>query len=162
MRYLTNSEAKNAEKFMKIAAGEATRSTCKKSQRGAIIVKDNKIIGKGYNKVTLQPLCEPCIREKIEDNSRVELCSAIHAEQLAILDAIKNNFSLANSTMYQIKLKNGEMRQSGKPSCTVCSRIIQESGIKEFVLLHTSGYVAYTSEELNELSFRYFLNKEEL
>lgn len=152
-------EAKEAERYMKIAADHAKNSECKKSQRGAIIVKNDEILGIGYNKVTLEELCNPCIREGINDNSRAELCSAIHAEQMAIIDAVNNRKALVGSRMYHIKVKNGEMRTSGNPSCTVCSRMIYESGIKEFVLLHEDGYVVYDAKEFNELSFKYFLKK---
>lgn len=159
MRYLIGDEAKESEEYMKIAAEYAKNSTCRKSKRGAIIVKDGEIIGKGYNKVTIEGLCDPCIREEIKDNSRVELCSAIHAEQMAIIDVINNSKSLDGSRMYHIKVKNEEMRKSGKPSCTICSREILESGIAEFVLWHEEGYMVYDSKELNELSFKYFLEK---
>lgn len=158
MRYLTGKEAKEAEEYMKIAAEYARNSNCRKSQRGAVIVKDRKIIGRGYNKVTIEELCNPCIREAVKDNSRVELCSAIHAEQMAIIDAANNGKKLIGSRMYHIKVKNGEMRQSGKPSCTVCSRMIYDVGI-EFVLWHEDGYALYNPKEFNELSFKYFLKK---
>ena len=137
------------------AAEEAMKSTCKKSKRGAIIVKDGKILGRGYNKVTLDEVCNPCIRERINDNSRAELCSAVHAEQMAILEALGKGESLRGSRMYHIKVANGEKKPSGEPSCTVCSRIIYELGI-EFVLWHKEGYAVYTPEELNRLSFKYF------
>ncbi len=157
MKHITDEkEIEEIKKYMNLAAEEAKKSTCKKSQRGAIIVKDNQIIGRGYNKVTLEKLCNPCIRENIRDNSRVELCSAIHAEQMAIIDAVNNGKSLDGSKMYHIKVKNGKMKPSGKPSCTVCSRMLYEAGIK-FVLWHENGYAIYSPEELNELSFKYFL-----
>lgn len=149
-------EIKETEYFMKMAAEEAKNSACKKSQRGAIIVKGGEIIGRGWNKVTYEKCCNPCVRESIKDNSRVELCSAIHAEQMAIIDSIKNGKSLNGSRMYHAKIKNGEAKPVEDLSCTVCSRIIYESGVAEFVLLQKKGYVIYGSKELNELSFKYF------
>lgn len=160
MRYIQEKEEiEKARYYLELAAIEATKSTCRKSQRGAILVKDSEVIGKGYNKVTLEKLCSPCIREEIKDNSRVELCSAIHAEQMAIIDAKNKNKSkfLSGSKMYHIKIKNSQMRPSGKPSCAVCSRMICEAGI-EFVLWHKEGYAIYSPKELNELSFEYFKN----
>jgi len=155
MYYLTDKkEIQETKKYMELAAKEAKKSTCKKSQRGAIIARGEVILSRGHNKVTLQDLCEPCIREDIKDNSCVELCSAIHAEQMALL-GIKNGL-LKGARMYHIKVKNGEMKPSGKPSCTVCSRIIHEVGI-EFVLWHEKGYAVYGPEEFNKISFDYFL-----
>ena len=161
MRYPTGKdEIEKIKNYMRLAAGEAKKSTCKKSQRGAIIVKDNEIIGRGYNKVTLDSLCNPCIREDIKDNNKVELCYAIHAEQMAIIDAINNKAKtgrfLNGSRMYNIKLKNGEMIPSGEPSCTVCSRMIYVAGI-EVVLWTENGFAIYEPREFNEASFRYFL-----
>ena len=151
-------ELKETEYYMGLAAEEAKKSTCKKSRRGAIIVKNGKVIGKGYNKVTFEELCDPCIREKIKDNSRVELCSAIHAEQMAIIDAANSGKTLKGAIMYHVKIKNGETVPCGDLSCTVCSRILCEAGV-EFVLLHKNGYALYKPDELNKLSFDYFLKQ---
>jgi len=157
MRYLIGEEAREAEKYILEAAEEAKKSTCKKSQRGAVIVKNGEIIGKGYNKVTNEKYCNPCIREDIKDNSRAELCSASHAEQIAILDAFKKGKDPEGSRMYHIKVKDGKIRPSGDVSCTVCSRLVLETGISEFVLLHEKGLAVYDSKEFNEKSFEYFL-----
>ncbi|MEM2089772.1 MAG: deaminase [Candidatus Pacearchaeota archaeon] len=156
MKYVTDeNEKKEIESYVGLAAAEAKNSTCKKSQRGAIIVKDGKILGKGHNKVILEDLC--CIRKNIRNNSKVELCAAIHAEQMAIINAVNAGKPLNGSRMYIIKVKDGKIKASGKPSCTVCSKMIYESGIAEVVLLHENGYAIYNSEEFNELSFEYFL-----
>ena len=158
MRYTKcKNEIKEIQHYMRLAAEEARKSTCKKSQRGALIVKGNEVLGRGYNKVTLDALCDPCIREKISDNGRVELCSAIHAEQMAIIAAVNNRRALGGSRMYCIKIKDGQMRASGMPSCTVCSRMIYEAKIAEFVLWHKSCYAIYNAKELNELSFKCIL-----
>jgi len=158
MRYLTGKEAKDAEKFIRVAAEEAKKSKCKKSQRGVVIVKNGKIIGRGHNKVTIEMYCDPCIRENIKDNSRVELCSAIHAEQMAIIDALKQGKNLEGSRMFHIKVKNKKIGFSEDVSCTVCSRIVLESGISEFVLLHRKGFALYGAEEFNKKSFEHFLD----
>ena len=159
MRYLEDEEAKEAEKIIRIAAEEAKKSKCKISQRGAIIVKNNRIIGKGHNKVTLEKYCNPCIRENIEGSERVELCSAIHAEQMAILDALKQGEKLEGSRMFHIKVKDGKIKTSNKTSCTVCSRLILEAGVSEFVLFRKEGFSLYNAEELNKKSFEHFLGE---
>jgi len=151
-------ELKETEYYMRLAAEEAKKSTCKKSRRGAIIVKNGKVIGKGYNKVTFEKPCNPCIREKIHDNSRVEMCSAIHAEQMAIIDATNRGKTLKGAIMYHVKIKNDKIVPVGDLSCTVCSRILREAGV-EFVLLYKNGYVLYKPNELNKLSFDYFLKQ---
>jgi deoxycytidylate deaminase len=160
MRYITDeNEIKEVDKFMKVAAEEAEKSGCKKSKRGSLVVKDGKIIGRGYVKPTIEKLCDPCIRENIHTNGQAELCCALHAEWVALLDALKAGNSLEGATLYHIKVKNGEIRPAKSLSCTICSRLILESGIKEFILLFEDGYRAYTAEEANKLSFDYFLRK---
>ncbi len=51
MRYvLDKNEIKEIERYMKLAAEEAKKSTCKKSQRGVVIVKNGEVIGKVWTR----------------------------------------------------------------------------------------------------------------
>ena len=59
--------------------------------------------------------------------------------------------------MYHIKVRGGEIRPSEDVSCTVCSRLVLEVGIGEFVLLHKKGLALYSAEEFNRKSFEYFV-----
>ena len=157
MRYIVEkAELRMAELYFEDALEEARKSECKKSQRGALIVKNGKIIGKGHNLVTYKKMCSPCVRADIHDNSRVELCSAVHAEQMAIIYSTHSGPRLNGGRMYQAELKDGEMRHSGDPSCTVCSRMLYTAGV-ELALRHKEGIAVYSPKELNELSFKYVL-----
>lgn len=156
MRFLEGEEKEEAMKFILEAAEEAKKSTCKKSHRGVVIVKNGEIIGRGRNNTTIEKYCNPCIRENIRDKGNVELCAAYHAEQDAIIDALEKGRKLNGSRMYHVKVKNGEIKTSGEPSCTVCSRLVVRSKIGEFVLLHDKGVAVYDSKEFNEKSFEYF------
>jgi dCMP deaminase len=156
MRYLVGDEIEEAQKCIQFAANIAKKSKCRKSRRGAVVVKDGKIIGSGYNNAPLDEVCKSCLREGIHDNSRVELCYGVHAEQNAIVDALKRGHSLEDSRLYHIKVKNNEIKSSDDISCTVCSKLILNSGISEVVLLHTDGFGLYSSREFNEKSFEYF------
>jgi len=159
MRYINNSiEFAKAEDAIWIAAIEAAKSTCKKSQRGVVIIdKHDEIIGVGYNKPTDERSCELCLDGKININKK-ELCSAIHAEQMALLNSDRDK--LKNSRMYHIETKDKEPIYSEEPSCTLCSRLLVFSGIKEFVLYKKEGFVIYNTGEFNKLSYDYvFKNK---
>jgi len=158
MRYARQDEIPEIEFYMKLCAEEAINSKCKKSQRGVMIVKDDEAIGKGYNEPTIPELC--CLRDNIKDNSRVELCTGLHAEENAILNALKTGISLAGARMYHERVKDGKVTTVGDiPSCTVCSRLVLKSGISEFVLRHKRGYAIFGAEEFNRMSFDYFLKK---
>jgi dCMP deaminase len=159
MKYLTGTALEEAKGYVAAAATYAKLSICTKSKRGAVIVKDHRIIGAGFNDPTIESLCNPCIREEIKDDSRVELCSAVHAEHVAIIDALKKGHSLEGSVMYHVKVKDGDIRPCGPPSCTMCSREILKAGISEFVIWHNEGYAVYSAKEFNEVSFQSFLKR---
>ena len=120
------------EYFMNIAKMVAESNTsCIRRQFGAVIVRDDKsIISTGYNGAPMGVTsCGDrgyCVRNKlnIESGTRHELCYAVHAEQNAILFAAKHGVSTKDATMYV----------TAKP-CSVCLRIIVQSGIKEVVFL---------------------------
>jgi len=159
MRFIKDSELEQVEAYMAEAVIEAAKSTCTKSQRGAVIVKVFEIVGRGHNKPTIAELCNPCIRHDIRDNSRVELCSAVHAEQAAILDAARNYKSTEHASLYHAFVKDGVVGPAGPPSCTVCSRFMYAAGIDDVILRQTKGYVLYDIREFQRLSFDFFLNK---
>ncbi len=157
MRHIIDpQELEQTLKYMDIATEIAKQSTCQRSQRGVVIVKNNKIIATGYNKPTLPHLC--CQREHVKSYTHIELCNAIHAEELALLNCIGRKVSLKGAVMYHMKVKDGKRKQTGPPSCTNCSKKIHEMGL-EFVLWHKEGYVLYEPKEFDELSFDYFLKK---
>lgn len=149
-------ELEKVRRYMGLAAKVALNSSCKKSQRGAVIIKDGVKVGEGYNKPTIPTRC--CLRVHIHDNSKTELCSAVHAEQLAIITTPSH--LMHGATMYHAKVKGGVEVPAGPPSCTQCSKLVLESGIAEFVLWQKfpegPRYVIYNIEEFNRLSFDYF------
>ena len=83
--------------------------------------------------------------------------SCVHAEQRAIMDALKNNSEgLVWSRLYFVRLDDeGEISFAGKPYCTICSKMALDVGIAEFLLRHKEGIAIYGTEEYNQLSFEY-------
>ncbi len=111
--------------YMSLAYLEKEKSTCARRGVGAIIVKDNLIIGRGFNHTVVgsKPCTiDTCIRLKnnIKSGTRQEYCVATHAEQAAIIDAYKNGYNLEGSSIYI----------TDSP-CVICARLICEFGIKE-------------------------------
>ena len=154
MRYLTDKEA---ERFLKKAAEIAKRASCERSKCGAIIVKDNKIIGKGFNSPPNNLESQRrCLNKKEKYSKKVtDKTCCVHAEQRAMMDALRNHpDKLKDSRLYFIRLDADEIiSKSGKPYCTICSKMALDVGIKEFVIWYKEGIACYSTEEYNNLSF---------
>lgn len=113
--------------FMNIAIEVARRSTCTRRQIGAIVVSDvGEIKSSGYNgNPRGLPHCEEigCIRDKlnIPSGTRLETCTAVHAEQNALIQAGTN---ARNSTMYSTIVP-----------CPICARMILNAQVARVVYI---------------------------
>lgn len=114
------------EIFMELAVNLAKRSHCIKRHVGAVLVKDTRIISIGYNgPPSGTHNCDEEFPDKGCSSDSKGSCSlAIHAEQNAILYAVKNNTSVEGSTLY-VTLS----------PCLACARIIFSMGIKKVIFL---------------------------
>lgn len=159
MKLLTWQNHTQAEFFIQQAAEIAQKATCERSKCGCVIVKEGKIIGKGFNSpaqnLESQRRCH-CDKEQYHKKVTDKTC-CIHAEQRAILDALKSaSDQLPGSDLYFIRLdQKGEITKAGEPYCTICSKMALEVGIKSFHLWHSKGIIAYDTEEYNILSYQY-------
>jgi len=118
--------------FMDLASSLAERSHCVKAQVGAVLTKDTRIISIGYNGPP--PGTHNCDEEWPDTgcarDSRGSCSLALHAEENAILYAVKNGASLEGSTLY-ITLS----------PCLPCARLIFSSGIKK--VFFKNSYAEY-------------------
>lgn len=113
--------------FSELARLVASRSTCKRRQVGAILVKGDRIIATGYNGAPqglAHCLDVGCLREEMEIPSghRYELCRGVHAEQNAIINAAIYGVSTLDSTLYC----------TNQP-CILCARMLINAGVKRVV-----------------------------
>ena len=111
---------------MKTAETFAELSHAKRLHVGAIVVKDDRIISIGYNgppagthNCDVEFPDHGCARD-----SKGSCSLALHAEQNAILYAVKNNTSVEGSTLF-VTLS----------PCLACSRIIFSMGISRVIYL---------------------------
>ncbi|MEJ1242379.1 dCMP deaminase family protein [Chryseolinea sp. T2] len=118
--------------YMELAVNLARRSHCIKRHVGAVLTKETRIISIGYNGPPAGT--HNCDEEWPESgcprDSKGGCSLAIHAEQNAILYAVKNKTSVADATLY-ITLS----------PCLACSRIIYSMGISKVIYLNS--YAAY-------------------
>jgi len=160
MKKLSKEEEMPLKKWFEAAASVATKSTCSRSKCGSVIVKCGIVIGQGYNSppgnIDSQRRCS-CDKTKLHKKVTDKTC-CMHAEQRAIFEAINSHSqkALRNSTIFFVRIdNNGNILRSGKPYCTICSKLALDSGISNFVLWHKDGIYLYTTEEYNNLSYEY-------
>lgn len=118
--------------FMELAVNLAKRSHCIKRHVGAVLAKDTRIISIGYNGPPAGTHnCDEEWPEKgCSPDSKGSCTLAIHAEQNAIMFAVKNKASVDGSTLY-VTLS----------PCLACARIIFSMGIETVIYLNS--YAAY-------------------
>ncbi|HEY0896030.1 MAG TPA: dCMP deaminase family protein [Sphingobacteriaceae bacterium] len=118
--------------FMNLATDLARRSHCVKAQVGAVLSKETRIISIGYNG-------PPAGTHNCDEEWPVTGCPrdnrgscslALHAEENAILYAVKNGADLQGSTLY-LTLS----------PCLPCARLIFSSGIRKVLYKHS--YAAF-------------------
>ena len=154
MKYLSEEEEKKAFEYIAKAAEVALSSTCERSKCGSVIVSLDEIIGSGYNSppAESQKRCS-CSKDSYHKKVTDKTC-CVHAEQRAIMDALKKNPDKLNgSSLYFIRLDNDVPVRAGDPYCTICSKMALDVGISEFILWNSKGVCVYNTEEYNEISF---------
>ncbi|MFZ5955348.1 MAG: hypothetical protein ACOYT4_02900 [Nanoarchaeota archaeon] len=159
MKILNSKEEKQEINFFNECIKEAEKSGCSDAKCGSIIVKDNLIIGKGFNSppgnLETQRRCKN-FKDSYHKRVTDKTC-CVHAEQRAIFNALKNHQKeIQGSRLYFIRIdKKGNKIYAGNPFCTICSKMALDAGIKEFVLWHEKGICVYDTQEYNNLSFTY-------
>ena len=91
--------------FLKITKLVASRSTCRRRQVGAVLVREKRILATGYNGAPANLshcLDIGCLREErgIPSGERQELCRGLHAEQNAIIQAALYGVPISGATIY--------------------------------------------------------------
>ena len=118
--------------YMELAVNLAKRSHCIKRHVGAVLTKDSRIISIGYNGPPSGT--HNCDEEWPETgcprDSRNGCSLAIHAEQNAILYAVKNKTAIEGATLY-VTLS----------PCLACARMIYSMGIDRVIYL--KSYAEY-------------------
>ncbi|PJE64718.1 MAG: hypothetical protein COU90_00385 [Candidatus Ryanbacteria bacterium CG10_big_fil_rev_8_21_14_0_10_43_42] len=159
MKYLQNTEEQQAIEWMNEAAKIAEKALCLKAKCGTVIVKDGEIIGRGYNAPPLDDeKNRTCLDEyDFSGKPKYDHTCCMHAEWRAILDAIKQNSDKPKgSQLYFTRVdKDGNIKKSEEPYCTVCSRFALDAGISEFLLWQDKGICSYPTDEYNRLSYSY-------
>lgn len=127
------------EIYMNLAIDLAQKSHCVKAQVGAVLTKDTRIISIGYNgpPAGTHNCDEEWPTEGCARDSRNSCSLALHAEENAILYAIKNGAQIQGATLY-----------CTLSPCIACARLILTSGIKRVYFKNSyAKYKGLTSDE---------------
>jgi dCMP deaminase len=125
--------------FMELAVNLAQKSHCIKRKVGAVLTKDTRIISIGYNGPP--PGTHNCDEEwplvGCPRDSKGSCSLALHAEQNAILYAVKNGTSIESATLY-VTLS----------PCIACARVIFTMKISHVIYL--KSYAEYKGIGIDE------------
>lgn len=108
--------------FMEAAYKEGEKSSDWWRQVGAVLVKNDEIILRGYNVGVPddhEPYKRGAIRDFLEPGERPELSSTIHGEQSIIAAAAKEGRALEGADLYVTHFP-----------CAVCAKLLSRSGIR--------------------------------
>ncbi len=125
--------------YMELAVNLAKRSHCIRRHVGAVLTKDTRIISIGYNgPPSGTHNCDELWPQNGCPRDSKGSCSlAIHAEQNAILYAVKNKTSVDGATLY-VTLS----------PCLACARIIYSMGINRVIYFNSyAEYKGLASDE---------------
>lgn len=134
-KYLKNNQGQRPswdEYFTEICRSVAKRSTCRRRQVGAAIVRDRRILATGYNGAPSGlPHCLDigCLRDQlgIPSGERQEICRGNHAEGNAIASAALHGIALKGATIY-----------CTHQPCILCAKLLINAGIARVVYIE--GY----------------------
>jgi len=158
MEYLKGQQEKEAIHWMNMATEIAKKALCLQAKCGTVIVKNGEVIGVGYNAPPLDKKeNQTCNVEFGPGKPLFDKTCCMHAEWRAILDALRRNSSMViGSKLYFSRAgDDGKIKKSGKPYCTVCSRLALDVGIDKFLLWHEEGICEYSTGEYNRISYEY-------
>ena len=127
--------------FLGIAESVAARSTCSRRKFGAVIVKENTIIGTGYNgnaKGVTNCTEVGCIKDMMDSpqGEAYDFCPAVHAEENAIINS--NRGDRVSATLYITGLRGDGSYTMALP-CQRCQRKIINSQIQNVIIMKDDG-----------------------
>ena len=118
--------------YFDVARTIGERSPCSRRKLGAILVKNDGIISTGYNGSIRGGLnCGievKCLKDiqNIPSYQGHDLCSAIHAEENAIINCARSGISTIDATLFLAPFEGKSQRP-----CARCRKMIIQAGIKD-------------------------------
>lgn len=139
--------------YLNIAEAISERGTCLRNNYGSVIVKNDEVIATGYtgaprgraNCLDLG-VCRR-IQKNTPSGAGYEHCRSVHSEQNAIISASRN--SMIGATLYLVGIdKRTNKYVLDNEPCTLCKRMIINSGIEKVVMRDTK--LDYRVQSVND------------
>ena len=128
--------------YLDIAEKIAKTGSCLRTNYGALIINKNDIVSTGRTKSPFG--VNNCIDKKVckrreldSPSGEYKECFSVHAEMNAIIKANRNKLIGATLYLVGVRYNDNESIYSYKPNtdcCTICKRLIIDSGIKEVII----------------------------
>jgi len=155
MREISGRELVAIDPIIEAARQAAMTSTCQRDHRGAVVFRDNQILGVAAN----GPL--PPLECKLEVCGNVCGIFAMHAERLSIIHALNAQVDLTGASVLHVRIEDDEVQVSGALRCEDCTGYMTRVGrnkrkmvLNEFILLQEGGWTAYGIDEADKISRR--------
>ncbi|MBI3334855.1 hypothetical protein HYZ97_05190 [Candidatus Pacearchaeota archaeon] len=159
MYQLEGEEYLEAVSYLSLAVKYAQRSTCLRGRCGSILILNDTLIGAGFNSPPGNDESQRrCMNDKSKLHARVtDKTCCVHAEQRALIDALRSNpEKVQGSTIYFMRVNQEDLPlSSGRPYCTICSKLALDLRVKEWVLWHEEKIAKYGAREYHALSLSY-------
>ena len=157
---LSGDAAAAATVLLELAAEQARAATCLRGLCGSVVADvTGLVLGGGGN--SLPGGCVPVTCRKADGGLapgfKSDRTCCTHAEVRAIVEALRTRDDLSDAAVYFTRVHplTGARVTSGRPYCTICSKLALEVGLSHFVLEHDFGIVAYPADLYNDLSFTF-------
>lgn len=153
MRILEAAEVAEITFVIDTAAEQAALSRCQKDHRGAVVFKDGYVLGQACNGPATPYRCVP------EYCGSVCGLYAMHAERLAIIDALARVSDLNGASILHVRVDQDQIQTSNDLRCEDCTgymmRLVRKGfDLREFVLFQSSGWTAYSVAEADQITRR--------
>jgi dCMP deaminase len=129
--------------YLEVARAISRQATCKRGHFGAVVVKDDIIIGTGFNGPARGVKhCRTCKRRDYRPSEGYHLCPAVHAEANAVINAGGRRACVGATLYIDSHNRTPDEKYNSKSyifSCDTCARTMVNAGIE---------YVVYRIDDL--------------
>ena len=149
---MENKRVDKIQYYLDIAKVVAERSTCLRRKYGSVIVKNDRIVSTGYSGAPRcrQNCCDlgECFRIKhnIPQGEGYSKCRSVHSEMNAIIAASKEE--MEGAVLYLCGVENDGSITPNADCCSMCKRVIINSGIKYVIVATPDG--SYKMTDVND------------